>query len=474
MLRRLIGWLVQIIGWFRSPQAKLYGDARWANASEARELLKSRNKGLLLAPGKRLSQQDSFMHLLLVAPTRMGKSSTFCIPNLLEAEGSCITTDPSGELYRTTAGHLAERGFDIRVLAPADPNRSLSFNPLAYWQTPQELRELATILGTNRGAGDPFWTTSGINLLSVLLSATVNLDTVYQNLANVRWLLNHMADSEVMHPFMAEHLAPHDPRVFAEYKAFVAQDPKVSASVISTARSFLDLWSDEEICRLTAQDSIDIRTLRRQRTAVYLIVPEHQVRYFGVLMNLFYSACLKECLSIPTAADEPVYFLLDEFGNMGRINNFASTITTLGKRRCSVSLLLQDLAQLTTVYGASEARTIIGGGCGNKLFYPGLDLETSRYVEGLLGTNTMFSTPDGSFSDYANPVRTSLMQADQVRRMERNQAIFISGRSRPVLLSSVRPYFGHGRWREMVKPRFSFPKSTVEPVGLYALHKRSV
>ncbi len=463
---------MKVVDWLRRPRARLYGDARWANGAEVRDLLNGRHRGLVLEPGKRLSQQDSFMHLLLVAPTRMGKSTTFCIPNLLEVEGSCIVTDPSGELFGSTSGHLAERGFDVRVLAPADPDHSLCFNPLAYWTTPQELRELATILGMSGSTGrsDPFWTTSAVSLISVLLMAVSRLEERYRHLATVRWLLNHMADRKVMDPFMAEHLAPSDPRVFAEYRAFVAQEPKVSASVMSTARSFLDLWSDETICQLTARDTIDIGTLRRQRTAVFLIVPEHQVRYFSIVLNLFYSACFKECLGMPASEDEPVFFFLDEFGNMGRINNFPSVITTLGKRRCSISLLLQDLAQLSSVYGSDEARTILGGGCGNKLFFPGLDLETTRYVEGLLGTNTLFSTPDGSFSDRAYPVKAPVMQADQIRRMERREAVLISGRHRPVRLRNVTPYFQDGRWRRMAdKPVTSVGSGGCGGFELYPL-----
>ena len=432
-------------------------DSRWALASEIREVLGRRNSGLVLAPGMRLSARDSFAHLLLVAPTRMGKSTSFCIPNLLMAEGSCVATDPSGELFEATAGCLRARGFDVRVLAPADESRSLRFNPLSYWKTPGELRELATILS---GGADPkagFWNISAVNLLSVVLRAVIELENRYRHPGNVRWLLNHMADRNVMDPFMAEYLSPADRRLFAEYRAFVAQDPKVSASVISTARSFLDLWSDEGVCRVTAQDSLDLGSLRRQRTAIFVIVPEHQVQYFGVLLNLFYSACFRICLKTPTPTDEPVYFLLDEFGNMGRINNFAGIITTVGKRRCSMSLLVQDLSQLGSVYGDRDAQAIIGGGCGSKLFYPGLDLETTRYVEGLLGSATFHAAGPGRFAGLQGT--SPLMHAEQIRRMERSEAIFVSGRRRPIRLRSITPFFEHRAWSRMVKKAPVFPEA---------------
>lgn len=214
-------------------------------------------------------------------------------------------------------------------------------------------------------------------------------------------------------------------------------------SIVSTARAAVELWADEEVARVTAANTVELASLRRERTAIYLIVPEHQVRYFGLLLNLFYSACFTRCLE-PRAAGEvlPVYFFLDEFGNLGRINDFASIITTLRKRRCSLSLILQDLAQLQAIYGRDEARTIFSGGCANKLFFGGLDLETARYVEGLLGRNTEYDTTFGGIHERARTVGVPLMTADQVRRLGRDEAILVAGSERPARLRMQRSLHG--------------------------------
>lgn len=129
--------------------------------------------------------------------------------------------------------------------------------------------------------------------------------------------------------------------------------------------------------------------------------------------------------------EEPVYFLLDEFGNLGYVHNFASVITTLRKRRCSISLILQDLSQLRAIYGPDEARTIFSGGCANKLFYGGLDLETAEYVERALGKRTEYDTVFGGISDRARTVAVPLMTADQVRRMRWGEAVLLAGKERP-------------------------------------------
>ncbi len=91
-------------------------------------------------------------------------------------------------------------------------------------------------------------------------------------------------DSRGMHWFMSKNLK--EEPLFSEYLAICAQDDRVLASVLSSSRACLELWSDPDVCRLTASDNVALEDLRKERTVVYLVVPEHQVRYFSIVLNL--------------------------------------------------------------------------------------------------------------------------------------------------------------------------------------------
>jgi type IV secretory pathway TraG/TraD family ATPase VirD4 len=42
--------------------------------------------------------------------------------------------------------------------------------------------------------------------------------------------------------------------------------------VLASARAALELWSDPDVCRFTASNTVDVAALRRRKTAVYIIV----------------------------------------------------------------------------------------------------------------------------------------------------------------------------------------------------------
>ena len=183
--------------------------------------------------------------------------------------------------------------------------------------------------------------------------------------------------------------------------------------MISTARAALSLWSDMDIVNLTATHDIDINSFRKEKTITYLIVPEHQVEYFSLIINLFYTACFNACLEQEDHPDLlPMFFFLDEFGNMGEIPRFASIATTLRKRRCSISIVLQSMSQLNSTYGEDEAETILDGGMSTALYLSGLGLKICEDVEKLLGKNTVYDTVTGGMSEKARTVAQPLMSSD--------------------------------------------------------------
>ena len=437
---------------------KIFWEAKWMWWFKMRRFLSHKNKGLIFSRKFRLPLNESYKNLALVAPTWSGKTTRYVIPNILLCSWSVVVTDPSGEIYKSTSQHMEKRGYKVQVFNPVDWKHSLKFNPMDRFKTSQEIKQLATILW-NQNVGldsDPFWKTWAINILYIMLMSLRGVREQQKHIWTVRKLLNSFWVSwEGVKDFMIKNL---DETVFWEFKSFISKDSKTISWFLSSASVAIELWSDQNVVDLTSHNTISIEALRKEKTIIYLIVPEHLVKYFSIIINLFYSACFEYCIKEITW--NPVFFFLDEFWNLWKINNFASIATTLRKRRCSINIILQELSQLTAIYGYHEAKSIFSWWMANKLFFSWLDLETCTYLEKVLWKETAQEIVGDEASKHWRTITVgkSLMSVDQIRMMWKDEAILISGSELPIKLIMPK-FFEDRKLRKLCYPIKSSTKN---------------
>ncbi len=452
-LWRIIAFLFNI-----SVGDNLFGSARWMKGLPKWKFLNKNNDGLVIDGKKKIKKDTSFKHLAVIAPTGSGKSTCFVIPNLLSntERTSFVITDPSGEIHNKTAGYLSNQGYQIKTINLGDPEQSLTYNPLARLSSVSDVKKLVDLLIESafpNATGDTtFWNKGAAQVLSILIQCLLKEEEKYRNLANLRYLLNAFgADGLALKNFFARNA---DEILFTEIRGFISQESKTISGFCSTAKTTLDLYADDTLSRITAYDSLEIESLRKEKTALYIIVPEQDVGYYSSFISLLYSDLFKFAMR---SDGLDIFFLMDEFGNLSKLPDFSKIITTLRKRNCSISLILQDVAQLKTVYGMNEAATILNGGCASRLFFPGLSHETCRDLSEILGTATVQVKEEGFSSGKRNKsTGRKLLTADEIRTLEPDKAIFVHGREHPIMLD-ITPYY---------KQRALLAKSNITPTYL--------
>jgi len=208
---------------------------------------------------------------------------------------------------------------------------------------------------------------------------------------------------------------------------------------LSTAKIALRSLHDPNVAELTARTTIDFNVLRDEPTALFIQVPETELDYYSFFLSALYTQLFKFVLSADPLDTQlrPILFLLDEAGNI-HIPNLATIATTIRRRRASLSLVLQDLDQLTALYG-QEANAIVRGGMLTRLYFGGLDQATCEVLERTLGKETVTYTESG-YGTSTDPMKTrstemsrSLMTADEIRLMKDN-AILLCSNKRPLLI----------------------------------------
>ena len=181
------------------------------------------------------------------------------------------------------------------------------------------------------------------------------------------------------------------------------------SSYMSIAFDKLSMFNDKGLCGLTSATDIDADGLAERPSALFLKIPdEKDTRHAlaSVFILCMYKALIKkassrEDLSLP----RNVYFILDEFGNMPKIEKFDKMITVGRSRKIWFNMVVQSYAQLNAVYG-DQVADIIKSNCGVKMFIGSNDIETCKEFSELCGnvtvsTNSVSSSSqdkDGQFS----------------------------------------------------------------------------
>ncbi len=164
------------------------------------------------------------------------------------------------------------------------------------------------------------------------------------------------------------------------------------SSYMSIALDKLSMFNDEGLCALTSATDIKPEEFAERPTALFLKIPdEKDTRHAlaAVFILCIYKALIKvasarEDLSLP----RNVFFLLDEFGNMPKIDKFDKMITVGRSRKIWFEMIVQSFAQLKNVYGETVA-DIVKGNCGIKLFIGSNDIPTCEEFSKMCGNMTV-------------------------------------------------------------------------------------
>ena len=167
------------------------------------------------------------------------------------------------------------------------------------------------------------------------------------------------------------------------------------SSYMSVTLDKLTIFNDRGLCGLTSATDLRADKLAFGKTAVFLKIPdEKDTRH--ALASLFILSTYKALIKIATplpgqTLPRNVYFIMDEFGNMPKIDKFGQMITVGRSRKIWFNMVVQSFVQLTNVYGKETADIVIGN-CGVKMFIGSNDTDTCKMFSEMCGNMTVKTT----------------------------------------------------------------------------------
>lgn len=455
------------IGIFYSSQKNYrrgeeHGSARWGDARQIckKYSQKPYSQNILLTQNFRISldthKHRRCLNILVVGGSGAGKSRGFALPNIMQCCCSMVITDPKAELLRKTGGLLEKKGYEVRVFDLINPDTSFCYNPFEYVHDDKDVLRLISNLIQNTTpkdsqSSDPFWEKSETALLQALMLYLLHeAPPEEQNFAMIMEMLGSAQvkeedeDYESPLDILFDRLEMRDPDSIAvkQYHIYKQAAGKTAKSILISVGVRLAAFNLPQIAKLTNTDELDLSNMGERKVALFCCIPDADTSlnylvgmiYSQLFQTLYYMADRVHGGALPV----PVNCIMDEFPNVSLPNEFEKILATCRSRSIYCSIIIQNMSQLKALFKDSWESLV--GNCDEFLYLGGNEKETHKYVSELLGketidTNTYGQTKgkSGSYSTNFQQSGRELLQPDEVRMLDNQNALLFIRGERPIL-----------------------------------------
>lgn len=374
----------------------------------------------------------------LFGPPGMRKTSGVLIPNIftnIQAGNSIVCSDPKGELYKETYAAAKFNGYNVRVFnilgtqfAQSDGWDCLKM--IRESSNPQSTAQVfANILLSNTSgeSGDKFWWSANINCLMLALlyvaKAEAFVPTVYTDTTDEReeerqepsgpafekertlQEVYRLITSDDMEKKIASAIGMQNTvdkeLLSAPYNIWAKHSQK--DSIRAGLGIQLNILQSVEVQKLLSTDDIDFHELAKEKTIIYIVCADNDDTY-KALLTLFVTFMFRETTAIAdslpgSTLPRPLFVILEECGNIGKIPNLARYVSTVRSRNIGMLFCFQTIGQMKDIYGAVvggkyEWETILAG-CSVQLCLGANDDTTADYFSKRSGTMSTIQVREG-------------------------------------------------------------------------------
>jgi len=438
------------------------GYSRWAKEKEIKEELErveikqsnSKAAGVpLILNDNEMWVDNSEYHSLVIGATGSGKTQTVILPlvhSLAKAKESMIITDPKGEIYEKTSNMLRSRGYQILLLNFRDPQNGNAWNPMTlpyemYKSGNQDkaielLDDLALNIlydDSNKNA-DPFWEKTSADYFSgVALGLFEDAKPEEININSISLATTVGEEKFGGSTYIKEYFAAKDPASPAAINASstIMAPSETKGSILSVFKQKVKLFaSRENLSEMLSHSDIDLESIGERPTAVFIVIQDEKKTYHSlvtILLKQIYETLIAVAQRHGGKLPVRTNFLLDEFANMPPLKDVTTMITAARSRAIRFTMIIQNFAQLDSVYGKEDAETIRGN-CGNTIYLITTELKALEEISKMCGE--VKSKKDDKTAS------TPLVTVSDLQRMKQFEVIILRMRRQP-FKTKFTPYF---------------------------------
>lgn len=474
-----------LIKLFDGKKAYLYGDARFAKDAELRKKGFFEQRADSVIVGK---CGDEFLYFsgqqfaILAAPTRSGKGVGIVIPNLLSYSGSVVVLDIKQENFDLTSGFRAAHGQDVFLFNPfAEDGRTHRWNPLSYVSKDPKFRvsDLASIsvmlYPVNPDGKDQFWKNQAQNCFIAFalyliegreyqaslgcpeeFLPVISFGSLYRLSSGDGTPIKEYLESLASFDFLSEETK-------TSFRGLLSQNAEVFSSIIGTFKEPLLPWLNPVVDAATSADDFLLTDVRKKKMTIYIGVLPNKLAESKLLINLFFSQLINEnTKQLPQNNPDLKYqclLLMDEFTSIGRVDIIAKSVSYMAGYNIRLFPIIQSLAQLDSVYGKEDSRTLLTNHALQIIYTPRIQSDANDYSEmlGYISVDKQSTSQGKEKSRSESEEKRALMLPQELKALSPEKEILIyEGIPNPIMANKIK-YYADDAFRKRLLKKTDIP-----------------
>lgn len=394
-------------------------------------------------------------------------SPTIELLSRTKTKPSLIITDPKGELYTLHANTLKSQGYNVQVLNFSEVYNSVRWNPFSgilekqskiekevekrynkYYVggktfnsfsnaekelvkyrkvlTDEIFADMADLIYTMcpiENHNDSTWQKGARDLIFAVALALwedvrdKKIAPEQMNLFNLYKILTDYANEDCAD--LISYLQKRDKfsKVWGLAKTVLVTQDKTLTSYLGDVSQYISFLSDRGIQSLTAGSDINFARFDEKPNVLFIKIPDakdNRHKLVSLLLVQLYKSLVDKAglnqRSEKTDSEEllrTTYFILDEFGNLPKLNKIDSIITVGRSRKIFLIPIIQDFKQLDNKYG-KEVAEIVKANCNIKIFIQAGDTATNEEFSKLCGKKKVVRKSFTEIKDNENNTSVSV------------------------------------------------------------------
>lgn len=359
-----------------------------------------------LGEGFKVSNNTRETHLnnndLVVGSSGASKTGSIVYTQLKSLrDSSLIVVDTKGRLHKMFREELVQKGYKVKVIDFVNPENSCIYNPLDYirrggdgYKEQDIARVCSAIFPGNLDKDEPFWEMSARSMLEFFVAYTLEAlpeeDHHMNTISRLFQIFQQSSGRAQFLHWIEDNKNSLAAKRYYQIKAMQTAD-KTFASINAFFNVGIRMFDYGEFQGIFVpdndgdkpRDNIDIATIGKEKTVVFINTSDSD-HSMDQLINIFYTQVLQTLMA---EADEnesgqlevPVRIIMDDFASSAVIPDFDKLISVVRSRDIWLTLCIQSLTQLETLYSESQALTIQNN-CDHIIYMGSNDLSSAQYI----------------------------------------------------------------------------------------------